>query len=112
MPSTPIQHAALSLRGKPPAELPHGLVRPPREVRQAIEEERPKHPPEPFAREELGTLNRWTVDYFFEGLGQQVIYRETPDGPEVLAVGYDEVTAFKAKVPFEERKHLKTYLGY
>lgn len=50
MPSTPIRHAALAFRGKPPAELPHGLLTPPDEVRRAIEEERPNHPAEAFAR--------------------------------------------------------------
>jgi hypothetical protein len=112
MPSTAIQHAAPSFRGKPPAELPHGLITPPTEVRQALEEERLKHPPGPFAREELGRLNCWTVDFFFDGLGHEVIYRESPEGPDVLAVGYEEVAAFKARVPFEERKELKTYFGY
>jgi len=112
MATYPILHAALSLRGKPPEELPHGLITPPKEVREVIEEERQKHPPEVFAREELGVLNDWTVDFFFDGLGHEVIYRPTPDGPEVIAVGYDEVSAFKARVSYEERKHLKTYRGY
>ena len=44
----PIQHAAPSLRGKPPAELPHGLITPPEFVRQLVAEQKEKFGPEPF----------------------------------------------------------------
>jgi hypothetical protein len=108
----PIQHAALSLRGKPPEELPHGLLPVPPEVRELIEEKRTQWPPEVFAREELGMLNLETVGWYFDGLNMQVMYRETPQGPEVLAVGRDEVLALKQSVPYEGRKGFKTFLGY
>ena len=49
-------------------------------------------------------LNLETVGWYFDGLNMQVLYRETPQGLEVLAVGYDEVVAFKDRVPFDERK--------
>jgi hypothetical protein len=110
--SYPVQDAAPSLRGKPPAELPHGLLTPPPQVRQALEEERAKHDPEVFAREEVSRLCRWTVGWYFDDLGHEVIYRETPQGPEVLAVGYDEMFAFRQTTPPEEQRKLKGYLGY
>jgi len=108
----PIQHAALARRGKPPAELPHGLLAVPPEVREFIEERRTQWSPEVFAKAELGMLNLDTVSWYFDGLNMQVMYRETPQGPEVLAVGRDEVFAFKQRVPRDERKELKTFMGY
>jgi hypothetical protein len=108
----PILHAALALRGKPPKELPHGPLTVPPEVRELIEEKRTQWPPEVFAREELGMLNLETVGWYFDGLNMQVLYRETPQGPEVLAVGRDEVFAFKQRVPYEERKEFKTFMGH
>ena len=60
----------------------------------------------------MSRVCRWTIGWFFDGVGHEVIYRETPQGPEVLAVGYDEVSAFRDRVPFEERKDFKHYLNY
>jgi hypothetical protein len=110
--SFPIQNAAQSLRGKPPADLPHGLLTPPREVRDLIEQERQKHRPEAFAGAEERLLNDWTVGWYFDDLCQQVLYRQTPQGPEVLAVGLDEVLALRRAMPAEEQAILKTFLGY
>lgn len=111
----PIYHAALSLKGKPPEELPHGLITPPPEVRQLVEEQRARHSPEAFVkgpRGERWMLNYWTLDFYFDGLGHEVIYRETPDGPEVLAVGYDEVSAFEKVTPLEEQQNYEIYQDY
>jgi hypothetical protein len=108
----PLQNAALSLQGEPPEELPHGLITPPAEVRELIERERAKHPPEVFAKEELRVLNLWTIGWNFDGLHQEVIYRETSEGPEVLAVGFEEVLAFRKATPLEEQRKLEGYLGY
>jgi hypothetical protein len=108
----PIQNAASSLQGKLPEELPHGLIRPPAEVRELIERERSGYPPEVFAREEMGILNLWTIAWFFDGLHQEIIYRETAEGPEVVAVGYDEMCHFRSATPPEEQRKFKGYLGY
>ncbi len=108
----PLHNAALDLKGKPPEELPHGLLTPPAEVRELVELERTKHPPEVSAREEVSRLCRWTIGWYFDGLGHEVIYRETPQGPEVLSVGYDEMFAFRKTTPPEEQRKLKGYLGY
>jgi hypothetical protein len=111
----PIQHAAPSLRGKAPAQLPHGFLPIPPEVKQLVEEERAKFSPEAFANGPVGErwmLNYWTIDFYFDALGYEVMYRETADGPEVVAVGPDETTALRKRVPSEQRPDVKTYLGY
>jgi hypothetical protein len=76
-----------------PEDLPHGLIPPPAEVREQIEKERPKHRAEAFAGAEQRLLNQWTLDYYFGQQTHEVLYRETPQGPEVLAVGFDEIFA-------------------
>ena len=105
----PLHNAALDLKGKPPEELPHGLLPTPPEVRELVEMERAKHPPEAFAKAEGGLLNDWTVHWYFDNLCQEVTYRQTPDGPEVLAVGFDEVLALQRTLSLQERRTLKGY---
>lgn len=110
-----IDSNAPSLQGKLPklpAELPHGLISPPPLVREEIERDRTKHPPEAFARAEEGMLNRWTLQYYFEYLGYEVTYRQKPQGPEVLAVGIDERLALRQQMGEEEFNQLETYLPY
>jgi hypothetical protein len=106
---------APSLRGKMPKlpeDLPRGLIIPPSEVLELIEKDRAKHPPEAFARAEERLLNEWTIGYYFDYLGHEVIYRATPLGPEVLAVGLEEVLALKKTLPPAEQRQLKTFLRY
>jgi hypothetical protein len=107
----PIRHAAPALRGKPPQELPHGFLAAPPEVRQLVAEQRAKYP-RMSASYELWMLNYGTLDFYFEGVGQEVLYRETPDGPVIVAVGYDEARAFERRLSSEERKEFKHYSGY
>ena len=107
----PLHNAALDLKGKPPEELPHGLLPIPPEVREIVEMERPKYRPEVFAAAQQTWLNDWTVDWYFENLYHEVIYRATPDGPEVLAVGFDEVLALRKTMPEEEQRQLRGYMG-
>ena len=67
---------APSLQGKNPKrpeDLPRGLITPPREVLELIEKERGKHPPEAFARAEGRLLNEWTIQYYFDYLGHEVL---------------------------------------
>src|SRR5436309_2650161 len=63
---------------KLPQELPHGLITPPSAVRERIEQERAKHPPEVFAKHEERLLNEWTIGYTFDSLCLEVVYRPTP----------------------------------
>ncbi len=97
---------------KPPEELPHGLITPPEVVRERIEQERAKHPPDVFAKNYERLLNEWTIGYVFDSLYQEVVYRPTPQGPEVLAVGMEEVIALKKATPLAEQVNLQTFLGY
>lgn len=110
-----IDWTAPSLQGKLPKlpqDLPRGLLTPPEKVRELLEQERAKHPPEAFARAEERILNEWTIQYYFDYLGHEVIYRPTPQGPEVLAVGVEEVLALKKTMPLDEQLQLKTWLPY
>jgi len=90
----------------------HGLITPPPRVREMIEQERTKHPPELFARNEERLLNEWTIGYVFDSSCLEVIYRRTPLGPEVIAVGMEEVIAFKKVTPLAEQNQFQTFLGY
>ncbi len=108
----PLHNAALDLKGKPPEELPHGRLDVPPEVRELVAAERAKHRPEAFGPAEEGILNLWTVSWYFDGLCQEVLYRETPQGPEVMAVGRDEVRALKQRTPLDEQLKLEVYQGY
>ena len=74
---------------KSPEELPHGLLVVPEIVIQAVDRLATKLLPlvaTPEFRQKH--VNRYTVDYYFRGYGQDVVYRSTPAGPEVLAVGF------------------------
>jgi hypothetical protein len=113
MPSDFIDANAPSLQGKLPklpGDLPRGLIRPPQLVRELIEKERAKHPPEHFARAEERLLNVWTVQYYFDYLGYEVLYRRTPHGPDVLAVGFEEIMARTNKGDPEAMKDLETWM--
>ncbi len=111
--SYPIPNAALSLKGKLPSELPHGLLTPPPEVRELIEESYAPFPPGAAADEaRRRQLNLETIGWYFDGLCQEVIYRPTPEGPVVLAVGSEEVSAFRTATPPEEQGNYEGYLGY
>lgn len=107
---------APSLQGKMPklpADLPHGLIHPPDRVRELFAKEVAKHPPGSLSPETLERmLNDWTLQYYFDYLGYEVLYRSTPEGPEVVAVGFDEMFAFRKGMPLEEQVEFKTWLPY
>lgn len=97
----------------PPRDLPHGLLKPPPEVLQALAREKAKFPPGGYGREvEERTLNEWTVDYTFGhqlGYAGDVLYRPTPEGPEVLAVGAAAILDLTKDMPAQERAKLETW---
>jgi hypothetical protein len=108
-----IDWSAPSLRGglpRLPQDLPHGLIRPPEEVRDLIDRERGKHSPEAFAQAEERLLNERTLQYYFDYLGLEVLYRPTPQGPEVLAVGFDEIFARTNGMDPDAMQGLKTWV--
>jgi len=84
-------------RGVPLSELPRGLVSPPPYVLEEIEWLKARSPgpwPQTYEVEELNYL---TLFYYYENI--QVAYRPTDKGPEVLAVGDEEVGALIEKTP-------------
>jgi hypothetical protein len=92
--SFPLHNAALDLKGKPPEELPHGLLPIPPEVREIVAAQFARFSPEAFAPYAAEKLCWETIGWFFYDLDVPVIYRETPEGPEVLAVGREKVRAY------------------
>jgi hypothetical protein len=111
-----IDTGAPSLRGplpRRPEDLPRGLIIPPEQVRERVAAEKQRLALQQVAPEaEERLLNDWTVAYYFDYLGHEVIYRQTPAGPEVLAVGAQEVIALKQTLPLEEQLRLQTWLPY
>ncbi len=99
---------------RPPTGLPHGPVAPPERVRQIVAQEEVRLlrerqiVPTPEARQRL--VNDLTLQYYFEGSGHEVLYRNTPTGPEVLAVGVDEIMAVRQGMPLEQQVKLHTWL--
>ena len=113
MPSTVIDYTAPSLQGKLPKlpqDLPRGLLTPPEKVRELIEQERAKHPPEAFAKAQERLLNEWTLQYYFDYLEYEVVYRPSPQGPDVIAVGDDERLALRRALGEEEYRKFETWM--
>ena len=109
-----IDYNAPSLQGKlpkRPEDLPHGLITPPEAVRELVAKEKAKFPPGRVTPEiEEQWLNDWTIQYYFDYLGHEVLYRRTPQGPEVLAVGADEGFALRESMPEDELLKLGVWL--
>ena len=109
-----IEWDAPSMQGgypRTPESLPHGLISPPDLVRELVAKEKARLTPPGFdAAWEERILNEWTIGYYFDYLGHDVIYRQTPDGPDVLAVGWDESFALRHRVGEEEFRKLNTWL--
>jgi hypothetical protein len=105
---------APSLQGgypRSPESLPHGRIAPPERVRELVAREKGKHPPEVFnAAAEERILNEWTLGYYFDYLGHDAIYRQTPDGPDVVAVGEEEIIRLIKVLPLEEQLKFKTWI--
>ena len=76
-----------------------------------VAKERAKYPPEVFnAEAEERILNQYTLDYYFDYLGHEVVYRQTPAGPEVVPVGDDERLNLRQRIGGEEYEKFKTRL--
>ncbi len=55
-------------------------------------------------------LNCQTLNYYFDYLGHEVAYRETPEGPDVLAVGDEEILALTKDMSLEEQLRIRRWL--
>jgi hypothetical protein len=94
-----------------PQELPHGLIAPPQHVCEILEQEKAKTPPNFFLGEAWQRLtNELTLQYYFEDTEDDVLYRSTPSGPEVLAVGFDESQAATKDMLLEDELKLETWM--
>jgi hypothetical protein len=109
-----IDYTAPSVQGgldRRPEDLPHGLITPPERVRELVAREKAKFPPAVFTPETgERILNEWTVGYYFDYLGHEVLYRQTPEGPVVLAVGSVEKIDLLKSLPLEEQHKLGWWL--
>ncbi len=106
--TTPAVQGGLDRR---PEDLPHGLLTPPERVREGLAREKAKFPPAVFTPEtEERLLNHWTVGYYFDSLGHEVLYHQTPEGPVVVAVGCLEKIELLKSLPLEEQRKLKWWL--
>jgi hypothetical protein len=117
MPSEIIDWNAPSLRGavpKLPGDLPHGLIVPPQEVRDHLasldEKLLREHGFTLNDEARMRDLNYQTLNYYFDYLDHEVAYRETPQGPEVLAVGDEEILALTKDMSLEEQLKLRRWL--
>jgi hypothetical protein len=97
-----------------PKDLPHGLIVPPQEVRDEIAASDEK-----LLRERgfslnqearVRELNHQTLNYYFDYLGHEVAYRETPQGPDVLAVGDEEILVLTKDMGLDEQFNLRRWL--
>jgi hypothetical protein len=117
MTSRIIDRNAPSLQGtlpRLPKDLPHGLILPPPEVSNQIatldEDLMRKHGFTMNEETRVRELNRQTLHFYFDYLGYEVAYRETPPGPEVLAVGDEEILALTRDMSPEEQLAIKRWL--
>jgi hypothetical protein len=84
---------------------PRGLLPVPPEIEACIASEQARL--QPYYTDEYAKQIRdsETLRYWYEGT--EVAARPTPDGIEVLAVGWDEVMKFLEETPLEERRRLR-----
>ena len=100
----------LPYRGLAPHEMPHGLLPVPDWVREALAKEIAKAPEVWNAEAEERTLCDWTLQHYFESEGYEVLYRKTPAGPEVVAVGWQESQAARERLSEHQQKLLSIWL--
>jgi len=85
---------------------PRGLLPIPPEVAESAAQEEARIAREhgiqiaPEARQKM--LDDWTLNYYYDGA--YIAYRRTPQGVEVLAVGWDEAHKFREEHPPETRR--------
>lgn len=91
----PVAKKAATPKKRPRPPVP-GLLPTPPEVLAFVESELKDHPVYPSERQRL--LNIGTLQYYYGG--ESVVYRKTPEGVEVLAVG-DAIANFYRNLPPE-----------
>ncbi len=84
---------------------PRGLLPVPPEIEEGIAAEQARL--QPYFTDEYAKESRdyRTLRYYYEGT--EVASRRTPEGIEVLAVGWDECVKFLEETPFERRQDVR-----
>jgi hypothetical protein len=72
-----------------PERLPRGLVPPPKEIAEQVARDKARLQPYYTDEAERRQLEFLTLLYYYQGT--TIAYRSTSQGPEVLAVGYEEI---------------------
>ena len=97
-----------------PEDLPHGLIVPPQDVRDEIaaadETMLMEHGFIVNEPSSVRELNYQTLNYYFDNLGYEVAYHETPQGPDVLAVGDAEILALTKDMGVAEQLKVRRWL--
>lgn len=83
-----------------------GLLSVPPEVAEMVARETARLPMTKEAR--LRLENQLTLEHYFDG--EEVAYRETSEGVEVLAAGQVEVDKFLRSVPIEQRQDVHVWV--
>lgn len=84
---------------------PRGLLPVPPQVREFVARERARlatNYSDEYAKQAIDDL---TLQWFFEGT--DVACRETPEGIEVIAIGWEEIGQLLKDVPLEQRQDLE-----
>jgi hypothetical protein len=114
MPNPSVNQDVRPCNGAPPKlprEVLHGLIEPSQRTREIVAREKAKFSPDIFTPQaEARLTNDLTLQETFEGLGYEVAYRITARGPEVLAIGDEEILALARNVSQDERSRIKTWL--
>src|ERR1022692_4503923 len=93
-----------------PDGLPHGVVVAPPRVREIVAKEKAKFGTEFADDDTWGNMtDSLTLQHHFESQGHEVLYRHTPEGPEVLAVGFDEMRNYVQGMSIEQQLKFKIW---
>jgi hypothetical protein len=84
---------------------PRGLLPVPPEVAEAVAREQARMQPNFTDEYAKQSRDYMTLRYYYEGT--EVAYRYTPEGVEVLAVGWDEVGKFLDETPADRRQGVR-----
>lgn len=91
--------------------LPHGLIPPPKIVQDIVAQETAKFLPEIVAPEAVERMIcDLTLQYYFEVPGYEVAYRSTPQGPDVIAFGPEEMNNLYKQLSPEEWRTIRTWM--
>ena len=101
-----VRKVTIEVIDPPPPSPLRGLLPTSQEVEDIVERECKQRPMSPAAR--LRVTEDLKMQYYFGGYS--IVYRDTPQGKEVLAVGEEETTRLYREAPYS--KHKGAVLGH